>query len=239
LTTSIDESSVIDTMTPTTSEPAHRKLIPEMEGAAARRYARLRGTDAQLQVYRRQAAQITETLPDGAAILEVAPGPGYFAVELAKLGRFDITGLDVSNTFVALAQQLAERAGVAVDFRQGDVVAMPFDDGQFDLIICQAAFKNFKQPLTSINEMHRVLRPGGRAIIQDMCAGADARAIKAEVAGMQLGRLAGLTTRVILTWLRRRAYSAPQFEQLAQRSEFGAATVTVEGIGLNVRLVKN
>ena len=49
----------------------------------------------------------------------------------------------VSNTFVGLAQQLAERAGVAVDFRQGDVVAMPFDDGRFDLIICQAAFKNF------------------------------------------------------------------------------------------------
>ncbi len=209
-----------------------------MEGASARRYARMRGTDAQLQVYRRQAAQIAGTLGDDAAILEVAPGPGYFAVELAKLGRFNITGLDVSNTFVGLAQQLAERTGVAVEFRHGEVTAMPFEDDQFDLIICQAAFKNFSQPLTALNEIHRVLRPGGRAIIQDMSADADARAIKAEVAGMQLGRLAGLTTRVILTWLRRRAYSAPQFEQLAQRSEFGAATVTVEGIGLEVTLVK-
>ena len=144
----------------------------------------------------------------------------------------------VSNTFVGLAQQLAERAGVAVDFRQGDVVAMPFDDGRFDLIICQAAFKNFTQPLTSINEMHRVLRPDGRAIIQDMRADADAAAIKAEVAAMKVGRLASLTTRVILTWLRRRAYSAPQFEQLAQRSEFAAATVTTDGIGLEVTLAK-
>src|SRR3984885_2160065 len=112
-------SSVKDTMPPTTSEPGHRKLIPEMEGAAARRYARLRGTDAQLQVYRRQAAQIAETLPDGAAILEVAPGPGYFAVELAKLGRFNISGLDASATFVALAQDIAARAGVSIDFRRG------------------------------------------------------------------------------------------------------------------------
>jgi ubiquinone/menaquinone biosynthesis C-methylase UbiE len=225
-------------MTSTTIEPTRRKLIPEMEGASARRYARLRGTDAQLQVYRRQAARIAETLVAGAAVLEVAPGPGYFAVELAKFGRYQITGLDVSATFVALAQQLAGRAGVAVDFRQGDVAAMPFDDGQFDLIICQAAFKNFSQPLTAINEMHRVLRPGGRAIIQDMSADADAPAIKAEVAGMKLGPLAGLTTRVILTWLRRRAYSAPKFEQLAQRSQFDTATVAVGGIGIEATLTK-
>jgi len=225
-------------MTPTTHEQARRKLIPEMEGASARRYAKLRGTDPQLQAYRREAAQIAEHLTDGAAILEVAPGPGYFAVELAKLGPYHVTGVDVSATFVAFAQQLAERVGVAVDFRQGDVAAMPFDDGQFDLIVCQAAFKNFSQPLTAINEMHRVLRPGGRAIIQDMSADATGPAIKDEVAGMRVGRLAGLTTRMILIGLRRRAYSAPQFEQLAERSEFGAATVKVDGIGLEVTLLK-
>lgn len=225
-------------MTTTTTEPARRKLIPEMEGASARRYAKLRGSDAQIQVCRQQAERIAATLTDDAAVLEVAPGPGYFAVELAKLGRYHVTGLDVSATFVTLAQQLARRSGVAVDFRRGDVAVMPFDDGQFDLIICQAAFKNFSQPLTAINEMHRVLRPRGRAIIQDMSADADRPAIKAEVASMKVGRLASLTTRVILTGLRRRAYSAPRFEQLAQRSRFASATVTTEGIGLEVTLTK-
>jgi ubiquinone/menaquinone biosynthesis C-methylase UbiE len=225
-------------MTPTTGEPTRRKLIPEMNGASARRYARLRGTDAQLQMYRRQAAHLAATLADGAAVLEVAPGPGYFAVELAQLGPYRITGLDVSSTFVELAQQSAGRAGVAVDFRLGDVAAMPFDDGQFDLIVCQAAFKNFRQPLTALNEMHRVLRPGGRAIIDDMSADAGGSAIKAEVDEMGVGPLAGLTTRVILTLLRRRAYSPGQFEQLAQSSEFGAATVTEAGIGLEVTLTK-
>jgi ubiquinone/menaquinone biosynthesis C-methylase UbiE len=225
-------------MTPTTSEPTRRKLIPEMEGASARRYAKLRGSDAQLQGYRRQAAQIAAHLTDSAAVLEVAPGPGYLAVELAKLGSYRITGLDVSATFVALGQELADRAGVAVDFRQGDAAAMPFDDGQFDLIVCQSAFKNFSRPLSAVNEMHRVLRPGGRAIIQDMSADADGRAIKDEVAGMRVGRVAGMTTRAILTGLRRRAYSAAQFEQLAARSQFGGATVTADGIGLEVTLLK-
>lgn len=222
----------------TTTEPARRKLIPEMEGASARRYAKLRGTDTQLQQYRREAARLAATLPDGAAVLEVAPGPGYFAVELARLGRFDVTGLDISHTFVTLATELAGRSGVAVDFRQGDATAMPFRDGQFDLVICQAAFKNFSRPLTAINEMHRVLRPGGRAVIQDMSAEADTRAIKDEVADMKVGRVAGLTTRVILGRLRRRAYSPAQFERLAERSAFGSATVATGGIGLEVTLVK-
>jgi ubiquinone/menaquinone biosynthesis C-methylase UbiE len=220
------------------TEPARRKWIPEMEGASARRYAKLRGSDAQRKAYRRQAARIAETLRDDTRVLEVAPGPGYFTVELAKLGTFHITGLDVSHTFVTLARELAACSDVAVDFRQGDAEALPFDDGEFDLVICQAAFKNFSRPLAAINEMHRVLRPGGRAIIDDMSADADRPAIKAEVAGMEVGRVAGLTTRVILTGLRRRAYSAAQFEQLAQRSRFGAATVTPDGIGLEVTFLK-
>ncbi|MDG4804526.1 class I SAM-dependent methyltransferase [Micromonospora sp. WMMD980] len=103
-----------------------RKVMPEMEGAAARWYARNRGSAAQLVEYRRQAVRLAEGLPDGAAVLEVAPGPGYLAIELARLGAYRITGLDVSRTFVALAGEAARRAGVVVDFRQGDVHDLPF-----------------------------------------------------------------------------------------------------------------
>jgi ubiquinone/menaquinone biosynthesis C-methylase UbiE len=220
------------------SEHSRRKLLPEMEGLSARRYAALRGTDVQLQTCRREAARLATSLVNGAAVLEVAPGPGYFAVELAKLGRFHVTGLDVSRTFVELAAGLATRAGVTVDFQLGDVAVMPFEDARFDLVICQAAFKNFSRPLTALSEIHRVLRPGGRAIIQDMSADAHGVAIRTEVAGMEVGRVAALITRAILTGLRRRAYSPGQFEQLARRSEFGAGTVTTDGISLEVTLVK-
>lgn len=209
-----------------------------MEGSAARRYARLRGTESQLQAYRHQAARVVETLDDGSSILEAAPGPGYLAVELARLGRFEVTGLDISRTFVALAQERAARAGASVDFRLGDVTAMPFGSERFDLVVCQAAFKNFARPLTALNEIHRVLRPGGRAVIQDMSAEASNAAIAAEVAEMHVGPLAALTTRLILTGLRRRAYSPAQIKELARRSAFGDATVRGEGIGLEATLSK-
>jgi ubiquinone/menaquinone biosynthesis C-methylase UbiE len=222
----------------TSVDRKRRKLLPEMEGSAARRYARLRGTESQLEVYRRQAAELTEHLDGGATILEVAPGPGYLAVELARLGRFQVTGLDISRTFVTLAQELSARAGANASFRVGDAAAIPFEADQFELVLCQAAFKNFDRPLQALNEIHRVLRPGGRAVIQDMRANASRGAIAAEVAGMQLGAVSALTTRLILTGLRRRAYSPAQIDELAQRSAFADASVHTEGIGLEVVLTK-
>ena len=59
-----------------------------MEGFSARKYAKLRGTEPQLARYPRQAELLTGDLVEGGSILEVAPGPGYLAVELARLGRF-------------------------------------------------------------------------------------------------------------------------------------------------------
>src|SRR3982074_1996347 len=119
---------------------------PEMEGAVARWYAKVRGSGSQLEGYRSQAAQLTDGLPDGAAILEGAPGPGYMAIELARLGRFHVTGLDISRTFVQIATENTRQAGVSVDFHQGDVAVMPFAAESFDLALCPAAFKNFVHP---------------------------------------------------------------------------------------------
>ena len=65
-------------------------------------------------------------LPPGSAVLEVAPGPGYFSIELAKLGAYSITGLDISHTFVEIAAKKAAEAGVHVEFRQGNASSMPF-----------------------------------------------------------------------------------------------------------------
>ena len=119
---------------------------PEMEGPVARWYARVRGSKSQLEAYRKQALQLTGGLPAGASVLEVAPGPGYLAVEMARTGRVHVTGLDISRTFVQIASENARKAGVSVDFRQGDAARMPFEAESFDLVLCQAAFKNFTLP---------------------------------------------------------------------------------------------
>jgi ubiquinone/menaquinone biosynthesis C-methylase UbiE len=212
---------------------------PEMEGPMARWYARVRGTKSQIAVYRKQAAELTSGLADGAAVLEVAPGPGYLSMEMGRLGRFHVTGLDISHTFVEIASNNAAEARVNVAFRQGDVAAMPFPAESFDLVVCQAAFKNFTLPKSALAEMHRVLRSGGTAVIQDMSSDATHADIDSEVRAMELGPVSTFTTKATLEMLRRRAYSRAKFEQLASESPFGTCQIATAGIGLEVRLRKD
>jgi ubiquinone/menaquinone biosynthesis C-methylase UbiE len=221
-----------------TEERRWRFKGPEMEGPIARWYARVRGSDSQLALYRRQALELTQGLADGASVLEVAPGPGYLAIEVARLDKFRVTGLDISHTFVRIASDNARQAGVTVDFQQGDVAHMPFESGTFDLVVCQAAFKNFTLPHSALAEMHRVLRPGGTAVIQDMSHDATHEDIAREVDGMELGRFSSFTTRATLEMLKRRAYSPGRFASLAATSPFRTAAITTQGIGLEVRLEK-
>jgi len=211
---------------------------PEMEGPIARWYARVRGSKSQLETYRKQAQNLTAGLRDGARVLEVAPGPGYLAIEMARAGRLRVTGLDISRTFVDIATANAREAAVAVDFRQGDVARMPFETESFDLVVCQAAFKNFTLPLSALAEMHRVLRAGGTAVIQDMSRDATHADIEREVTEMDLGRFSTFTTKATLEMLKRRAYAPAQFEHLASDSPFRTCEITSDGIGLEVRLKK-
>ena len=211
---------------------------PEMEGVVARWYSRIRGTRSQIEAYRKEAGRLTSRLPEGSTVLEVAFGPGYLAIELARLGRYRVSGLDISHTFVKIAGQNAREAGSTADFHQGDAAVMRFETDSFDLIVCQAAFKNFVHPGSALSEMHRVLRGGGTALIQDMSSDATHADIEREVDGMELGWVSSVTTKGTLETLKRRAYSPAQLEKLVAESPFKTCTITTEGIGLEVRLEK-
>src|ERR1041384_1874993 len=137
-----------------------------MEGIIATWYAKTTAKD--LKRHKLMAKQLVEKIPANGKVLEIAPGPGYFCIELARLGNYQITGLDISKSFVEIAQKNAKEAGFHINFRLGTAPHMPFQDNPFDFTFCQAAFKNFSEPVKAIAEMYRVLRPGGMSVIADM-----------------------------------------------------------------------
>ena len=184
-----------------------------MEGSVARWYAR--NTGNAIEQFRKEARTLTAELAPGSSILEVAPGPGYLAIELARGGDYRVTGLDISKTFVELATENARKAAVQVAFQLGNASSMPFDDESFDLIVCRAAFKNFSEPVRAIDEMHRVLKPGGKAIIFDLRPDASPADIAAAVRGMKLSWLNSLLTRLTFKhMLLKRAHSKESFRQM-------------------------
>jgi ubiquinone/menaquinone biosynthesis C-methylase UbiE len=206
-----------------------------MEGSIARWYAK--NTGRNLDDFRAAAIKVHAQLPPGGNVLEIAPGPGYLAVELAKLGHCRVTGLDISHTFVEMATRLAATAGVEVDFRQGDGSAMPFGDNEFDFVVCRAAFKDFSRPVEALNEMHRVLKPGGTALIIDLSKDASPVDIRVAVGSMNLGAInAALTKLIFRHMLLKRAYRPDDFRALAGSSRFGSCEIRTENISLDVWL---
>ena len=208
-----------------------------MEGWVARWYTRTRQKD--MEDFRCDARRVAERMKSGSSLLEVAPGPGFFAVELAKLGDFRITGLDISRTLVEMAKENAKQAGVNVFFRLGNASAMPFEDCSFDFVYCSAAFKNFSEPVQALNEVYRVLRPGGEALVLDLRKDASRDEIDRYV--KQSGRSpidAWMTTWTFRHMLLKRAYSRDEFLNMAKQTRFGACQIRASGIGLEVQFRK-
>jgi ubiquinone/menaquinone biosynthesis C-methylase UbiE len=206
-----------------------------MEGFIARWYAR----NTASRDHRKSADLVAGRVACGGSVLEVAPGPGYLAIELAKLGNYRVVGLDISQTFVEIAKANATNAGVAVEFRQGNASDMPFPVDSFDFIVCQAAFKNFSEPVQALAEMHRVLKPSGEALILDLRPDASPEAINAEVKKMGLGWFNSLMTKLTFKFcLLKRAYSQEQYTQMASQSPFKICEIQEDPLGLAVTLIK-
>ena len=212
-----------------TSEKGYKGL--GMEGAIARWYDR--NTRKNLEEFRTEAERLKAFLPDGGDMLEVAPGPGFLAIEMARERGIRVTGLDISMTFLELARKNAAEAGVRVDFRLGNAASMPFADRSFDLLVCRAAFKNFSEPERALKEMRRVLRPGGTGVIIDLRRDVPMAEVKQEVAGMRLDPWnRWVTTQAFRFMLLRRAYTKPELEKMLDRAGFRTVEVRTSGMGM-------
>ena len=204
-----------------------------MEGSVARWYERTTRKDA--NEFRREAVQFAEMLPTGGEVLEVAPGPGFLSIEMAKGGNLRVTGLDISNTFVELARRNAANAGVRVDFRHGNASEMPFEEGSFDFLVCRAAFKNFTDPAGALREMRRVLKPGRKGVIIDLRRDVSMREITRYVDGLHLNPVSRLMTLLTFRFmLLRRAYTREQFEAMLKQVPFAETRIDLNPIGMEI-----
>jgi len=212
------------------------KGIP-MEGIIASWYAKTTLKD--LNRHALMAKQLVSKIPANGKVLEIAPGPGYFSIELAKLGEFQISGLDISKSFVEIAKENSAKAGLKIDFREGNASNMPFADETFDFTFCQAAFKNFSGAVKAIAEMYRVLKPKGIAVIADMRNDASAEDIEREVKGMGLDPVNAFMVKWTFDhMLLKSAYSVEEIKRMATQTRFGKVRVDVAGVGFQAWLEK-
>jgi ubiquinone/menaquinone biosynthesis C-methylase UbiE len=103
-------------------------------------------------------------LQPGDRVLDMACGTGVVARLVAQQLKAGgkVVGLDLNVGMLAVARSLSQAAELAVEWQEGNALALPFSDATFDVVLCQQGLQYFPDRPTALSEMHRVLVPGGR-----------------------------------------------------------------------------
>ena len=112
------------------------------------------------------AERLLDTLDvdDSDHVLDVACGTGIVARQAAsRVGDSgSVAGVDVNEGMLEMARTTAARSALTIDFEQGEATALPFPDEAATVVCCQQALQFVDDPVGALEEMRRVLEPGGR-----------------------------------------------------------------------------
>jgi SAM-dependent methyltransferase len=133
----------------------------DLAGADRARFFReLEDTRYQLEPYIRTFARFHEG--KGKKVLEVGVGAGTDFVNWVRAGA-DATGIDLTSEGVSLTRERLALEGLHATVLQGDAERLPFPDNSFDLVYSYGVVHHSPDTARAVSEIHRVLRPGGRA----------------------------------------------------------------------------
>jgi ubiquinone/menaquinone biosynthesis C-methylase UbiE len=189
-------------------------------------YNALSGTNIFQRHYELVAKDVLGYCSEG-SVLDIGTGPGWLLVKLYQLSpRLRLAGLDISPSMVAKAQENVAGAGLDIEVKEGSASCIPFADNSFDTVVSTGSIHHWKDPIAGLNEVHRVLKPGGYALIYDVVSDTPASAFK-ETAS-EFGRL-----KMMLFWLHafeEPFYSRKHFELLAHSTWFQEGQTRFVGV---------
>jgi ubiquinone/menaquinone biosynthesis C-methylase UbiE len=163
------------------------------------------------------------------SILDIGTGPGWLLVKLHQQSpRLRLLGLDISPSMVAKARKNITTAGLSdvIEIKEGRASNLPFADSSFDIVVSTGSIHHWKELTASLNEIHRVLKPRGYALMYDLVSNTPAPVL--EEMAHEFGRL-----RMLFLWLHgfeEPFYSRENFESLARPTLFKEGQTRFVGV---------
>jgi len=114
--------------------------------------------------------KLTYYSPAG-TLADIGCGPGYLVVRIAqRFSHLQVIGVDNSGEMIEIARVNAERIQLSgqVSYRFGDVIHLPFGDGELDFAVSTASLHHWSEPGKGLAEISRVLKPGGQLLLFDL-----------------------------------------------------------------------
>lgn len=215
------------------------KAFAKLPRFAARLYDRMlpRSNRIQIEELARDLASRTSAGP----LLDVGTGPGRLLGAVHRIApQIRLYGLDIAETMVERARSVLE--GVDVDLRVGTIERTDYPSGFFDVVTCTTSLYLWDEPVACLAEIHRILRPGGRAYLYEVYQDVDHDAVREKLRENLRGE--NLLRRLLLPWLLRDqlriTYSLEDYRRLLDRSVFAGGyrveRITLGNLPMWVRL---
>jgi ubiquinone/menaquinone biosynthesis C-methylase UbiE len=105
------------------------------------------------------------------SVLDIGAGPAWLLIALREvLPDARLCGIDISGAMVATAERNLRQSGQIgnTELKVGNAESLPFHDKTFDCVVSTGSIHHWKNPIAGLNEIHRVLKDGNRALIYDL-----------------------------------------------------------------------
>lgn len=100
-------------------------------------------------------------------LLDCGCGTGFFTRQYARLPGVAAVGLDMDETLLSAARELAAGEGLSIEFARGDITKLPYPDGSFDVVASDILLEIFPDKTVPVRELVRVCRPGGKVLCME------------------------------------------------------------------------
>jgi ubiquinone/menaquinone biosynthesis C-methylase UbiE len=201
--------------------------------------------------YRDIAEQLIARAPSEGRILDIGTGPGFLLKELHELNpNLRPYGLDISESIVQIARSNLRKLGIEPRVFHGDIQNAPFKNNFFDIVTCSNSLSYWPNPLKGINEIYRILKPDGKAVLFEPYKEFDFQKIEEAIehalryASPVRRRLVKIFHKFALNWgylLGLKLYSAKDYEDFGKQSKFkdnfSVEKISLIGTPLFVRFI--